>query len=247
MIIVRPEAFSRRPSCVLLDFDNTLYPYAPCNEAGMKAARELAQRLLNIAPADFDQCFRDARTELKDRLGASASSHSRLLYFQRTIERAGFTSQPAVALQIEQAFWRTYMDAIALFPGALDFLHDLRIAGVPVVIVTDLTAQIQMRKIVLLGLDRVVDWVVTSEESGADKPDPRGFELALAKFGGVEGDVWSIGDSIRCDLEGARKAVGASTLHKVEGKPAKPADAEYIDAVFADFADLRRMFAALEA
>lgn len=246
MIVLRPEAFLERPSCVLLDLDNTLYSYAECNEAGLAAARQLAQQLLNLAPGDFDQCFRDARTELKDRLGASASSHSRLLYFQRTIERAGFTSQPAVALQLEHAFWRAFMDRITLFAGALDFLHDLRIAGVPVAIVTDLTAQIQLRKMVLLGLDRVVDWIVTSEESGADKPDPRGFELALAKLGGVEGRVWSIGDDIACDLEGARKALNATTLLKVSGKPAAPPSKDSVDAVFSDYSDVRRLFARLE-
>lgn len=242
MIIVRPEAFERRPSCVLLDFDNTLYAYEICNLAGMTAASTLAQRLLNLGEADFDQCFRDARTELKARLGNTAASHSRLLYFQRTIERAGFTSQPALALQLEQAFWRAYMDAMKLYPDALNFLHDLRIAGVPAVIVTDLTTQIQMRKLVLLGLDRVVDWIVTSEEVGADKPDPRAFELALAKFGGVEGDVWCIGDSVEGDLVGARQAIGAITLHKVEGKPIPPASAE-VDAVFSEFSEVRQLFA----
>ncbi|MEO8454624.1 MAG: HAD family hydrolase [Sphingomicrobium sp.] len=245
MIVLRPEAFLERPSCVLLDLDNTLYDYAECNKAGMTAARQLAQQLLNLAPDDFDQCFRDARTELKNRLGATASSHSRLLYFQRTVERAGFTSQPAVALQLEHAFWRTFMDRITLFAGALDFLHDLRIAGVPVAIVTDLTAQIQLRKIVLLGLDRVVDWIVTSEETGADKPDPRGFELAVAKFGGVEGKVWAIGDNIACDLESARKAMDATTLLKVTGKPAAPPTAECVDAIFSNFSDVRRLFAKL--
>ncbi|MBK7285416.1 MAG: HAD family hydrolase [Sphingomonadales bacterium] len=157
MIIVHPEAFARRPSCVLLDFDNTLYSYEPCNLAGMKAAATLAQRLLNLAPVDFDQCFRDARTEVKTRLGATAASHNRLLYFQRTIERAGLQASRQQHCKLEQAFWRAYMDAMELYPDALAFLNDLRIAGVPAVIVTDLTAQIQMRKLVLLGLDRVVD------------------------------------------------------------------------------------------
>lgn len=242
MIIANQEAFERRPECVLLDFDNTLYSYECCNAAGMDAVSQLAQRQLNLGEADFDQCFRDARTELKSRLGPTAASHSRLLYFQRTIERAGFTSQPALALQLEQAFWRAYLDAMALFPEALNFLHDLRIAGVQAVIVTDLTAQIQMRKMVLLGLDRVVDWIVTSEEIGADKPDPRGFELALAKFGGVEGSVWCIGDNIEQDLAGARRAVGAITLQKVEGKPVRPKSPD-VDAVFSEFGDLRRLFA----
>lgn len=242
MIIVHPQAFGQRPSCVLFDFDNTLYAYEICNTAGMHAARTLAQRLLNISPADFDQCFGDARVELKARLGPTAASHNRLLYFQRTIERAGFTSQPAVTLQLEQAFWRAYMDAMILYPDALEFLHDLRIAGIPAVIVTDLTAQIQMRKLVLLGLDRVVDWIVTSEEAGADKPDATAFELALAKLGGVEGSVWCVGDGVESDLVGARQAVGAVTLQKVEGKPSRPGSG-VVDAVFAEFADVRRLFA----
>ena len=246
MIIIHPDAFANRPSCVLLDFDNTLYSYDICNRAGMTAVGNLAQRLLNLAPADFDQCFRDARTEVKTRLGATAASHNRLLYFQRTIERAGFTSQPAATLQLEQAFWRAYMDAMELYPDAMAFLNDLRIAGTPAVIVTDLTAQIQMRKLVLLGLDRVVDWIVTSEEAGGDKPDPRAFELALAKFGGVEGDIWCIGDSIENDLVGARQAVGAVTLHKVEGKPTRPAS-DAVDAVFSNFADVRQLFASQNA
>ena len=143
MIIKRPKAFETRPACVLLDLDNTLYAYKVCNSAGMDAARALAQQTLNLAPADFDACFASARTELKARLGATAASHSRLLYFQRTIERAGFGSQPFVVLQLEQAFWRAYLGAARLHAGVLDFLDDLRIAGVPSVIVTDLTERRQ--------------------------------------------------------------------------------------------------------
>ena len=242
MIVRRPDAFVQRPSCVLLDFDNTLYDYASCNRAGMEAARGLAQSLLNIVPADFDQCFADARSELKARLGPTASSHSRLLYFQRTVERAGFASQPFVVLQLEQAFWRAYLDAASLFPQAMDFLDDLRISGTPTVILTDQTAQIQMRKMILLGIDRAVDWIVTSEEVGQDKPSSLGFELALAKIGGVEGPVWFIGDDVDCDLAGARQVLGAVTLHKVAAGVTPPAS-PLVDAVFSDFADLRKLFA----
>ena len=234
------DLFTQRPAAVLLDLDNTLYAYPPCNAAGMAAAAELAHKLHGISAADFTQCFNDARAELKARLGPVAASHSRLLYFQRTIERAGFASQPFAVLQLEQAFWRAYLDAAVLFPHALDFLDDLRIAGVPAVIVTDLTAQIQLRKMILLGIDKMVDWLVTSEESGADKPAALGFELALAKLGGVEGPVWFIGDSIDGDMAGAKAAIDAVTLLKVErGAVSHPA----VDASFSDFAALRRLFA----
>jgi HAD superfamily hydrolase (TIGR01549 family) len=242
LIIKNPKAFEKRPACVLLDFDNTLYDYASCNNAGMEAARRLAQRVLNLAPGDFDQCFADARTELKARLGRTASSHSRLLYFQRTVERAGFGSQPFVVLQLEQAFWREYLDVAVLYPEALDFLDDLRSAGIPSVLVTDLTAQIQMRKMILLGLDRSIEWIVSSEETGADKPSPLAFELALAKLGGVEGPVWFIGDDIDCDLAGAKAAVGAVTLLKTTDGVKPPASPD-VDAAFSDFGKLRKLFA----
>ena len=240
MIIKNAKAFAARPACVLLDLDNTLYDYKVCNDAGMNAARALAQQTLNLAPADFDTCFAAARTELKARLGRTAASHSRLLYFQRTVERAGFGSQPFGVLQLEQAFWRAYLGAARLHSGVLDFLDDLRIAGVPSVIVTDLTTQIQMRKMILLGLDKHIEWLVTSEEIGADKPAALAFEVALAKLGGVEGPVWFIGDNPEADLAGAKAAINAVTLQKIdEGRAAAP----NADAAFSDFGKLRKLFA----
>lgn len=248
MKIFNKAAFAVQPSCVLLDLDNTLYDYAPCHEAGQMAARSLAQQTLNLSPAAFDRCFSDARAELKNRLGPTGASHSRLLYFQRTVERAGFASQPFVALQLEQAYWRAYLETAVLADQAYEFLDDLRIAGIPAIIVTDLTAQIQLRKLVILGLDRLVEWVVTSEESGRDKPDAASFELALAKMGGVEGAVWMVGDDIDCDLHGARRAIGAVTLQKLANNTRAATKVADADAAFASFRALRKLLAsALDA
>jgi putative hydrolase of the HAD superfamily len=242
------EAFRVMPSCVLLDLDNTFYAYEPCNAAGMRTVEALAKAKLNLGERDFARCFADARTEVKNRLGPTAASHSRLLYFQRTLELAGYASQPVVSLQMEQAYWRAFLNEAVVFDEAAQFLDDLRIAGVPTVIVTDLTAQIQMRKMIHLGLDRLVDWIVTSEETGADKPSASNFELALAKLGGVEGVVWMIGEDPKSDIAGARAAVDAVCLQKrhaglkvTDSGPGAP------HAVFEHFRDLRKHFATLSS
>lgn len=242
MKMARPDRFATRPACVLLDLDNTLYAYEPCHAAGTKAARTLAEQALNLPAADFDRCFADARSEIKNRLGDQAASHHRLLYFQRTLERAGLASRPFEALQLEQAYWRAYIDAARLFPQVMDFLDDLRLAGIPAVIVTDLTAEIQLRKMIALELDARIDWIVTSEESGHDKPHRASFELALAKLGGVEGPVWMIGDNHQGDIVGARRTIDAVTLQMIPpgGSPA-PDDCPDTDARFSAFADLRRL------
>ncbi|MEI9851615.1 MAG: HAD family hydrolase [Sphingomonas sp.] len=247
MEIRNKAAFATQPACVLLDLDNSFYAYDPAHAAGMAAAEELALTSLNIARRDFHNCFDDARTELKMRLGRTAASHSRLLYFQRTIERAGFSTQPLIALQMEQAYWRAFLAAATLFPQALEFLDDLRIAGIPSVIVTDLTAQIQFRKIIHFGIDRYVDWVVTSEEVGTDKPAPLNFELALAKLGGVEGPVWMVGEEPLSDIAGARAAVDAVGIQKRHAGVRVAAEGpEAPDAVFDDFGELRRLLRELE-
>jgi putative hydrolase of the HAD superfamily len=242
--IFNPQKMKPRPSCVLLDLDHTLYDYPSCNAAGMEAARTLAYRKLNLAPANFDRHFDAARKTLKKRLGPVAASHSRLLYFQLAIEAAGFRSQPAIVLRLEQAFWRAYLDKAVLFDNVKEFLDDLRIAGVPALILTDLTAAIQLRKIVYLGLDAYVDWIVTSEESGRDKADPVGFNLAIEKVAlRGDGPVWMVGDNLVCDLHGARTVLNAVTLLKSDGGVPDLGEGEKPDCVFSDFADLRRVFA----
>ena len=159
----------------------------------------------------------------------------------RTAERAGFSTQPLVALQMEQAYWRAFLDSAVLFDQASDFLDDLRIAGIPVVIVTDLTAQIQFRKIIHFGLDRLVDWVVTSEEVGSEKPSGANFELALAKLGGVEGAVWMVGENAAKDIGGARAAVDAVGIQKRHEGVRLGEGADAPDAVFDNFHEIRRL------
>ena len=57
-----------------------------------------------------------------------------------------------------------------LFPGVREFLQQLKSIGIRTANITDLTAQIQFRKMVYFGLDEYFDYVVTSEEAGCDKP-----------------------------------------------------------------------------
>ena len=61
-----------------------------------------------------------------------------------------------------------FVNAI-LFEGVKDLLDDIRLLGVPTAIVTDLTAQIQFRKIVYFGLDHYFVNIVTSEVDGIVK------------------------------------------------------------------------------
>ena len=53
-----------------------------------------------------------------------------------------------MALDFEQTYWRSFLSSSKLFSNVKDFLDDLRSASIKMAVITDLTAQIQFRKLV---------------------------------------------------------------------------------------------------
>ena len=195
MKIMNKERFARLPDAIMFDTDNTLYPYDPAHTAAQKAVREKVVSTFSITPEEFDKAFKEARQQVKSGLKNTASSHSRLLYLQRMLEIMGLGSQVLLALDFEQTYWRTFLGNAVLFDGVKELLDDIRLLGIPTAIVTDLTAQIQFRKVVYFGLDHYFDYIVTSEEAGFDKPHEAPFKIALQKMRPKGACIWMIGDN----------------------------------------------------
>lgn len=242
MKIFDPEKFKAPPAAILLDIDNTLYAYAPAHAAAWKAVRDKLRTSHSLPLDDFDKAAAEARLAVKERLGPTAASHSRLLYLQRTLEAMGLGSRALVSLDLEQTYWRSFMANAALFDGVSEFLDDVRLAQIPTVAVTDLTAHIQFRKIVYWEVDHFFDYVVTSEEAGFDKPHEAPFRLALEKLGlngrPSGGAVWMIGDNAEKDIVGARNAIGAATIQKLHRGVAPARGPAAPDANFETFPEL---------
>jgi len=205
----------RRPDAILFDTDNTLYDYGPANALAEKSVEAKVLNLLGVNPDIFRATYEQSKQQIKSQLGHTASSHSRLLYFQRLLELLGFKAQLMTALDLEQTFWRTFLANAPLFPGVMNLLDDLRYNNIPIAVVTDLTSHVQLRKLTYFNLQETFDSVVTSEEVGADKPDPRNFHLVLEKLGLTSGHVlWMVGDNPFTDIAGGR-SIGAVTFQKI--------------------------------
>jgi HAD superfamily hydrolase (TIGR01549 family) len=228
---------------VLFDLDNTLYAYDPAHAAGMAATRKKACALVGCTVESFEQVFAEAKRDVKAQLGSNGASHSRLLYFHRMLEILGMKSQPLLALDLEQTYWRTFLGSAKLFPDTKEFLDELRTAGVATALVTDLTTQIQFRKLIYFGLDHSFDYVVTSEEAGSEKPTAAPFVLIRRKLGDLRGTIWMIGDNGHSDIAGAREHLSAVTLQKRHAGVKLGEGTYAADAVFDEFCDVRQAFA----
>ncbi len=231
--------FVKPPEAVIFDTDNTLYRYDPPHKKALAAVEAKATALLGVGRAQFTEALEQAREMVKARLGNTASSHSRLLYFQRAVEILGLKTQLLLTLDLEQTYWRTFLTQSELFPGVRNFVGALRQQGIHTAIITDLTSQIQFRKIIYFGLDDLFDYVVTSEEAGADKPGAEPFELALEKLGTPGERTWMIGDDPVTDILGAR-CFDMATLQKRHHGVTIGSEENEPDLVFDDFSALHR-------
>ena len=168
--------------CVLLDLDNTVYKYDPCHQQAMDAVFSEYRKICEpVSRTVFDREYKKAQKQVKGLTKKQAASHSRLLYFQALLENRFNCTCYEETLRLEKLYWQTFMKSMRLEKWVLPFLTELKKQRIPVVIVTDLTAEIQMKKIKKLGLIKWTHALVSSEEAGVEKPDKRIFMLALKK------------------------------------------------------------------
>ena len=100
----------------------------------------------------------------------------------------------------------TYEQAGHPVPGAPELLRRLRAAGLAIVVVTNNNIAEQAQKIGRVGLQGLIDVLVTSEEVGCCKPDERIFSSALARVAAAPAESVMLGDAWAIDVEGARRA-----------------------------------------
>lgn len=189
---------------VLIDLDNTLYEYEKCNTAGLDAVFDKLSSIFDMPKEAVKETFDQSRKLVKQWLKDTSASHSRFLYFQKTIERLKGSTDIKLTQDIHDLFWKNYFSQMTLFDGVIDFFEYLKNVGIKIAIVSDLLADIQFKKITELDIDKYIDFVVTSEEAGRDKPAESVFLLALEKLGLSKNEVVLIGDDLDKDAKGAR-------------------------------------------
>ena len=82
MLKILTEKKISKPKAVIFDTDNTLYYYEVAHTAAINAVLEKAENILGIKKKEFENAYEISRKDIKAQLGTTASSHSRLLYFQ---------------------------------------------------------------------------------------------------------------------------------------------------------------------
>lgn len=190
--------------CVIFDIDNTLFDYDRNHLIGMKALADYCQKHFQLSEEAMLSYYEKAQKTMEKRIGTdTAAIHNRLLRFQCMLE---LLSQPLFphAVRMYHAYWDTFVAHAEPEPGIITFLENLKKHNIKIGIGTDMTAHIQYRKLERLQLFPYIDFIVTSEEAGIEKPNPHFFSLCVEKSTFSVDECAFIGDNIKKDVLGSR-------------------------------------------
>lgn len=189
---------------VIFDIDNTLYSYDLGDRAASAAVASYVRHELDVSPERFHAACREAmRLQFRDH-STSASCHSRAIRYMMVMEQLGKPLRHAHILN--DLYWNSLLGVIKPYPDVKEFIEGLRSRGIRIGVGTDMTTDWQLKKLDVLGLLELVDFVVTSEEAEAEKPAKPFFDSVLQKAGCQPGECLFIGDNLKKDVLGAMNA-----------------------------------------
>jgi HAD superfamily hydrolase (TIGR01509 family) len=169
----------------------------------------LAEQGVSVSPETLIHADPRARRQLDDLqvIGATTDASRGWLFFDLVLERAGIPRSDATAAALERL--HRYHTASNLWEYVPDTvvpaLAALRKRGLTLVVVSNAngTLRAHMNR---LGLTERFDHILDSADEGVEKPDPRFFEIALARSGARKETTIHVGDLYYVDVMGARGA-----------------------------------------
>ena len=189
---------------VLFDLDGTLYDYELAQEEGMVNAFNFwKQHEKDYNYEEFNALYAKSRSWIKKFLADTAASHSRALYFQKFVETATGSPNTDLITALNEAYYKGFFKAMEPFPNLHETLRKLKALKYKLGIVTNMQANVQYKKLSLLGVGDIFDCIVTSEAVGHEKPNPLIFSHTLSLMNGTPKKTYMIGDSIKNDIEPA--------------------------------------------
>ena len=124
--------------------------------------------------------------------------------FVRTLTKLGVL-EDQVPATISAEFTDILPQKTAVFPYTHEVLDYLK-PNYRLHLITNGFNDIQSLKLASSNLTHYFEEVITSEESGCLKPDPRMFQHALGRTGATAAESLMIGDNLECDILGAYNA-----------------------------------------
>jgi HAD superfamily hydrolase (TIGR01549 family) len=197
---------------ILFDLDDTLFDHIGTARATLAATAASRATLHGVPVKDLYARYSELLEELH--LQVMTGRISYLEARQQRFARLLAPYEPAASAEavgeFAEQYYGHYQQLRRPVAGALALLQALK-PGYKIGIVTNNRLAEQQEKLRHLGMSELVDALITSEEVGVLKPDPRIYQVALERLGAEAAQTVMVGDNWQADVVGAL-AVGIRPL-----------------------------------
>ena len=190
-------------AAIFFDMDGTLLDWKTGMEESWLASCE-TNCDGSYEPLALHEAIKVRRTWFWDDHDRATRGRMDLNGASREIVRHAFADSGLDAHALSDAIADRYralrLDVMALYPGAIETLAEVRRRGMRAALLTNGEARSQRHSVERFGLAPYFDCVVIEGEFGVGKPDVRVFEHALASCGVAPEQTWMVGDSLEADI-----------------------------------------------
>ena len=193
----------------IFDIDDTLYDYNICNEAGYssvakwiskhyKCSIKISKEIIKLSREKFKLC-----STQNNLIKYTAAYHNRILYFQKVAEYYNSKEIIKDTLKMYYIYNKAFFRKMKPFYWVKSFF---KYSCSKIGICTNMVTEVQFKKLKKLGISKYVNFIVTSEETGVEKPNPYIYQVAINKSGENPYDILFVGDDYENDVKGPIKA-----------------------------------------
>ena len=188
---------------IIFDLDNTLLDFVKMKQFAVKASiRAMNEAGLNV---DEESGYKDVME-----LYMTTGWENQLVFDDYLKQTTGEVSNKILAAGVV-AYRRAREATLLVYPNVNKTLIELLKAQIRLAVVSDAPSREAWMRLYYLNLHHVFDPVLTFDDTGARKPSPKPFKLALDKMNVSPDEALMIGDWPDRDVVGA-KQIGMKTI-----------------------------------
>lgn len=186
---------------IFFDLDNTLYSCDSIYKLGLKNSWKFFNKSNPLAYNEFLKQYSIARNQVKTVLKSAPSARNRVLYFKRMVENIIGRPVPKIILGMIQSYEKCWAHIDS--KNAQWVLRQLS-NRYGIGIITNQVCLTQMQKLSMIDpYSKWIDFVITSEEVGFEKPHRNIFLEACNRVGVSPNQCAIVGDDWESDVLGS--------------------------------------------
>lgn len=192
---------------ILFDLDDTLFDHRHASLCTLASVQTAHVPLQGVTIPVLEAVYREwlEITHLEMLAGRFTVEQARALRWQKVFGHFDALIDEEQANAVARFAHECYQENRQVVSGTVEVLTILHERGLKIGIVTNNITTHQVEKLAHCGITDLIDDLLTAEEAGVSKPDPRIFQMALERLETTPAAAVMVGDSWASDVLGAQR------------------------------------------